>query len=72
MSLLVVAQHGLLGASMVSPTDVTYLADTVLLLRHFEAAGTLRKAVSVLKKRTGKHESAIRELRLERRGDHGG
>ena len=68
VSLLVVAQNGLLGASMVSPTDVTYLADTVLLLRHFEAGGTLRKAVSVLKKRTGKHESAIRELRLSAEG----
>ena len=68
VSLLVVAQNGLLGASMVSPTDVTYLADTVLLLRHFEAAGTLRKAMSVLKKRTGKHESAIRELRLSAEG----
>jgi circadian clock protein KaiC len=68
VSLLVVAQHGLLGASMVSPTDVTYLADTVLLLRHFEAGGTLRKAVSVLKKRTGAHEGAIRELRLSSKG----
>jgi circadian clock protein KaiC len=68
VSLLVVAQNGLLGASMVSPTDVTYLADTVLLLRHFEAGGTLRKAVSILKKRTGKHESAIRELRLSAEG----
>jgi len=68
ISILVVAQNGLLGASMVSPTDVTYLADTVLLLRHFEAAGTLRKAVSVLKKRTGKHESAIRELCFTEKG----
>jgi circadian clock protein KaiC len=68
VSLLVVAQNGLVGASMVSPTDVTYLADTVLLLRHFEAAGSLRKAMSVLKKRTGKHESTIRELRLSDRG----
>jgi circadian clock protein KaiC len=68
VSILVVAQHGLVGASMVSPTDVTYLADTVLLLRHFEAGGTLRKAISILKKRTGKHESAIRELRLSEKG----
>jgi circadian clock protein KaiC len=68
VSVLVVAQHGVVGSSMVSPTDVTYLADTVLLLRHFEAAGALRKAVSVLKKRTGHHESAIRELRLSDKG----
>ena len=72
VSILVVAQNGLVGASMVSPTDVTYLADTVFLLRHFEAGGTLRKAVSVLKKRTGRHESAIRELRLSDKGDHRG
>jgi circadian clock protein KaiC len=68
ITILVVAQHGLMGASMVSPTDVTYLADTVLLLRHFEASGTLRKALSVLKKRTGKHESTIRELRFSEQG----
>lgn len=68
ISILVVAQNGLVGTSMVSPTDVTYLADTVLLLRHFEAGGTLRKAVSVLKKRTGKHENAIRELLLSGNG----
>jgi circadian clock protein KaiC len=67
VSMLVVAQHGLVGA-MESPMDVTYLADTVLLLRHFEAGGALRKAVSVLKKRTGKHEGAIRELRLSDKG----
>ena len=53
---------------MVSPIDVTYLADTVLLLRYFEAGGTVRKAVSVVKKRTGKHESTIRELRLSDKG----
>ena len=56
------------SALMVSPIDVSYLADTVLLLRHFEAGGTLRKAISVLKKRTGTHESAIRELRLGAEG----
>jgi circadian clock protein KaiC len=60
---LVVAQHGLLG-SMDSPVDVTYLADTVLVTRYFEAGGEVRKALSVLKKRSGRHESSIRELSM--------
>jgi circadian clock protein KaiC len=67
VTILVMAQHGLVGA-MLSPTDVSYLADTVLLLRHFEARGELKKAISVLKKRTGQHEHTIRELRLQRTG----
>jgi circadian clock protein KaiC len=61
VTILVVAQHGLVGA-MASPVDVTYLADTVVLFRHFEAVGALHKAISVLKKRTGGHEASIREL----------
>jgi circadian clock protein KaiC len=61
VTILVVAQKGLVG-SMASPVDVTYLADTVLVLRHFETNGALRRAISVLKKRTGGHESTIREL----------
>ncbi|HSQ02380.1 MAG TPA: ATPase domain-containing protein, partial [Burkholderiales bacterium] len=55
---LTVAQHGLVG-EMQSPVDVTYLADTVLVLRYFEAAGRVRRALSVLKKRTGPHENTI-------------
>jgi circadian clock protein KaiC len=58
------AQHGFMGASMTSPVDVSYLADTVVLLRYFEAAGAIRRAISVVKKRTGRHEDTIRELRL--------
>ena len=61
LTILVVAQHGLMGA-VETPIDVSYLADAVLLLRHFESAGRLRKAMSVLKKRGGAHESTIREL----------
>jgi circadian clock protein KaiC len=68
LTIVVVSQHGLVGAAMNSPTDVSYLADTVLLLRHFEAHGQLKKAISVLKKRTGRHEHTIRELRLDSRG----
>ncbi|MGA0607473.1 ATPase domain-containing protein [Phenylobacterium sp. VNQ135] len=64
---LTVAQHGLVG-DMKSPVDVTYLADTVLLLRYFEARGSVRRAVSVIKKRGGQHEKTIREYQI---GDEG-
>ena len=64
---LTVAQHGLVG-DMKSPVDVTYLADTVLLLRYFETAGQVRRAMTVLKKRTGRHENTIREFSI---GDTG-
>jgi circadian clock protein KaiC len=62
-----VAQHGLFG-EMKAPVDVTYLADTVILLRYFEASGRVRRAVSVIKKRTGKHEDTIREFQIADRG----
>jgi circadian clock protein KaiC len=62
-----VAQHGLVG-DMKAPVDVTYLADTVILLRYFEAFGQVRRAVSVLKKRTGTHENTIREFSIEQTG----
>jgi circadian clock protein KaiC len=61
-TLLVAAQHGIMGMSMQSPVDVTYLADAVVLFRFFEAEGRVRKAISVVKKRTGAHETAIREF----------
>ncbi|WP_432355055.1 ATPase domain-containing protein [Agrobacterium sp. rho-13.3] len=64
---LTVAQHGLVG-DVKSPVDVTYLADTVILLRYFEAAGKVKRAISVIKKRTGKHEDTIREFKI---GDGG-
>lgn len=60
---LTVAQHGLVG-DMKAPVEVTYLADTVILLRYFEAFGRVRRAVSVIKKRTGLHEETIREFRV--------
>jgi circadian clock protein KaiC len=60
---LTVAQHGLVG-DMKAPVDVTYLADTVLLLRYFEAAGHVRRAMSVIKKRSGRHEKTIREFEI--------
>ena len=64
---LTVAQHGLVG-EMRSPVDVTYLADTVLLLRYFEAMGEVRRAISVVKKRAGAHERTIREYRIDADG----
>jgi len=64
---LTVAQHGLVG-DMKAPVDVTYLADTVILLRYFEALGRVRRAISVIKKRTSAHEDTIREYRIDGRG----
>ena len=63
VTMLLMAQHGFMGA-MSSPVDVSYLADTVILLRYFEAAGAIRRAISVVKKRTGRHEDTIREMHL--------
>lgn len=67
LTILVLAQHGLLG-SMQSPVDLTYLSDTVLMLRFFEAEGELKRAISVVKKRTGGHEPTIREFRIDKLG----
>jgi circadian clock protein KaiC len=64
---MTVAQHGLVG-DMKAPVDVTYLADTVILLRYFEALGSVRRAMSIIKKRTGSHEPTIREYRIDNRG----
>jgi circadian clock protein KaiC len=64
---LTVAQHGLVG-DMKAPVDVTYLADTVVLLRYFEAVGEVRRAISVIKKRAGPHEKTIREYTITEKG----
>jgi circadian clock protein KaiC len=69
VSFLIVGQYGLVG-SMQTPIDISYMADTVVLLRYFEAAGRVRQAISVLKKRTGKHERTIREFRIDAGGIH--
>jgi circadian clock protein KaiC len=63
-SFMVLAQYGLIGRGMQTPVDVSYLADSVLLLRFFEANGEVRQAISMIKKRSGSHERTIRELRL--------
>ena len=67
VTILVMAQHGFLG-TMATPVDVSYLADTVLMLRYFEADGAIHRAVSVVKKRTGAHERTIRELDISSKG----
>jgi circadian clock protein KaiC len=69
-TLMVVAQHGIMGSGMFSPVDTSYLADSVILLRYFENQGKLKKAISVLKKRSGPHEESIRELHFDGRGIH--
>jgi circadian clock protein KaiC len=64
-TLLLMTQHGMVGADVNVPVDASYLADSVILLRYFEAFGEVRQAISVIKKRTGKHERTIREMRIE-------
>ena len=64
VTLIVLAQHGMVGSTMNAPVDLSYLADAIVLLRFFEASGDVRKAISVVKKRTGPHEHTIRELML--------
>jgi circadian clock protein KaiC len=67
VTIMILAQSGMVG-QMSSPLDLTYLSDTVLLLRFFEAAGEVRRAASAIKKRTGAHENTIREFSIDRGG----
>jgi circadian clock protein KaiC len=71
MTVMVLAQHGLIG-SMGTPIDVSYLADSVIITRFFEALGLIRKAISIIKKRSGPHEGAVRELKMAAGGVHVG
>lgn len=68
LTVLTLAQHGLVGEHVASPVDVSYLADTVILIRYFEAFGQIRRAISVVKKRSGPHEVAVREMRIDANG----
>ncbi len=69
VTMMVVAQHGMIvGGGSPGDVDVSYLADTVLLFRYFEASGEIRQAISVFKKRTGEHERALRELKIHPHG----
>jgi circadian clock protein KaiC len=63
-TILTMAQGSLLSAGAASPIDVSYLADTILMLRYFESEGRIRKAISVVKKRSGAHDDAIRAIEL--------
>jgi len=67
LTILVLAQHGLVGP-MDTPLDISYLSDAVIMLRYFEVSGTVRRALSVVKKRSGNHEHTIREFRLSSAG----
>jgi circadian clock protein KaiC len=67
LTILVLAQHGLVGP-MQTPVDISYLSDAVFMLRYFEFEGSVRRALSVVKKRSGTHEQTIREFRLSPRG----
>jgi circadian clock protein KaiC len=64
LTFLIMAQAGFLGESLESPVNLSYLADTVVLMRYFEAFGQVRKAISLVKRRSGPHEGSVRELRL--------
>jgi circadian clock protein KaiC len=66
-TMLIGAHQGMIGSQMKAPVDASYLADAVILMRYFEHQGELRQAISVIKKRGGAHERAIREFRM-----HGG
>jgi circadian clock protein KaiC len=67
LTIMILAQHGLVGP-MGGPVDVSYLADTVVLTRFFEARGAVKKAISVIKKRSGAHETTLRELTMTKKG----
>jgi circadian clock protein KaiC len=67
LTIVVLAQHGLTGP-MQTPLDISYLSDAVIMLRYFETEGRVRRAISVVKKRSGRHEDTIREFRLTSEG----
>jgi circadian clock protein KaiC len=67
LTILVLAQHGLVGP-MDTPLDISYLSDAVIMLRYFEYGGMVRRALSVVKKRSGNHEHTIREFKLSAEG----
>ncbi|WP_458233067.1 ATPase domain-containing protein [Roseateles sp. P5_E8] len=67
---LVATQSGLMGATMRNVVDTSYLADAIMLFRMYEHAGAVRKAISVVKKRSGRHEDTIRQLWFDEKGVH--
>jgi circadian clock protein KaiC len=71
-TVLIGAHQGVIGTTMHTPVDASYLADSVVMLRYFEAQGSVRQAISVMKKRDGAHERTIREFSLDANGIHVG
>jgi len=69
LTFMILTTHGIVG-NITSEIDASYLADTVILLRHFEAMGKVRKCISVIKKRHGSHENTLREMLLDKNGVH--
>jgi circadian clock protein KaiC len=67
-TLMVVGQQGIVGMNMTVPVDASYLADSIVLFRYYEAGGEVHKAISVTKKRGGSHENTIRELTIDGHG----
>jgi circadian clock protein KaiC len=66
--IMTLVQHGIFGSPVDDAVDVSYLADTVILIRYFEVSGTVRQAISVVKKRSGDHERTIRECKVQKGG----
>lgn len=71
-TMLVGAQHGLIGMQMSTPVEASYLADAVLMLRYYELEGEVRQAISIIKKRGGAHERTIRAFTMSNTGIHVG
>lgn len=67
LTIVVLAQHGLVGP-LEAPLDLSYLSDSVIMLRYFEVDGAVRRAISVVKKRSGRHEQSVREFSLSEKG----
>jgi circadian clock protein KaiC len=68
LTLLINPQQGFFGSMQTHGLDVSYVSDTVILLRFFEAEGRIRKAISIVKNRSGRHEDTIREMRIDDQG----
>jgi circadian clock protein KaiC len=68
LTVVTVAQHGLMSQEAQAPIDLSYLADSVLFIRYFEIAGQVKKVLAVIKKRSGRHETTVRELLLSEAG----
>jgi circadian clock protein KaiC len=68
VTFLVGVQQGIVGSAMTTGMDVSYIADNVLILRYFEAQGSVQKAISVFKKRGSVHETTLRQFDITQRG----